>query len=268
MNSKPSFPIPGNAPRAVAPTAAALLLGALALVPAAAQGQGASDNFDDGNDTGWTRYEPLAGFGAGGTYAFPGGAYGIGAGGSPAPGLVGPGRAGSFRLDASLSDFTLTFDLVDWGTTPFFAGGFARIKDPGLASTDGYALGFDFSVNRLFISLVTDEAVAKVVVVSEPLTLDPAKDYRLRFDAIGSDFSGRIDELGGSTPLATIFGSDATYSSGAVGLGVVVQSSTAGVGANATFDNFVAVVPEPSGTTLLVVGAGALLGGSARRRRR
>ncbi len=29
------------------------------------------DDFNDGNDLGWTHYEPLAPFGAGGTFTFP-----------------------------------------------------------------------------------------------------------------------------------------------------------------------------------------------------
>src|SRR2546430_9566807 len=54
-----------------------------------------SDNFDDGNDGGWTRYDPLAPFGAPATFSFPNGGYRIQAPASPDPVVLGTGRAGS-----------------------------------------------------------------------------------------------------------------------------------------------------------------------------
>src|SRR5258708_1996342 len=61
-----------------------------------------SDNFNDGNDTGWTHFEPLAPFGAPGTFSFPNADYRIQATASP-DAMLGPGRAGSLRQDASTS---------------------------------------------------------------------------------------------------------------------------------------------------------------------
>ena len=64
---------------------------------AAAAGQ--FDDFNSGQDADWTHYEPLAGFGAGGSYSFPNEGYRIVAAISPAPAALGPARAGSLRVD-------------------------------------------------------------------------------------------------------------------------------------------------------------------------
>src|SRR4051812_26011423 len=83
----------------------ALLLG----LSSAARGQ--SDDFDDGDDAGWTRYDPLAAVGAAGQWTFPGGAYRIRAAVSPDPGALGPSRVGSLRQDQSYTDFRAAIDL-------------------------------------------------------------------------------------------------------------------------------------------------------------
>src|SRR5262249_36264177 len=61
------------------------------------------DDFNDGNDDGWTRYSPLAPFGAPGTFSFPSGGYRIQAAPSPDLAALGPGRAGSARPEIDLA---------------------------------------------------------------------------------------------------------------------------------------------------------------------
>src|SRR5688572_26097651 len=97
-----------------------------------AMGQSIFDDFNDGNDNGWTRISPLGGFGAAGTYSFPGGnSYQIFAPVSPQFNPLGPGRAASFRMDLTYTNFYQTVDLVNWDTTKnsMVMGMLARAKD-------------------------------------------------------------------------------------------------------------------------------------------
>lgn len=243
-------------------------LGLLGSLPAVSFGAGFSEDFNNGAASlaNWTAYSPLTAFGAPAASSVVSGALKIEASGSPAPALIGPGRGGSFRLDETFGDFSISYDIVSWSTAPFFAGAFVRASDLGLGTTDAYAAGFDFSGNRLFISRIENENVAQVVAVSEAVTLDPAKTYRLSFTGIGSEFTGYITENGSGNVLAAIAGVDGAYASGVVGLGLAVQSFDPGIGATVTFDNVVATVPEPSITAL--VGLGALSLGMLRRARK
>lgn len=238
----------------------------LAVLAGVSTGQSQSDDFNDGNDTGWTRYDPLAGFGAPATFSFPGGnSYRIQAGVSPNPGLLGPGRAGSVRADQTYTDFSASFDLVDWDNAQDQAFGLlARISQPGLGTTDGYA--FTYSTDgSIDISRILDEAPSGVATAS--VTLNPANDYRFVFTGSGSSLSGAVFDLANlSTPLATINGTDATYAGGILGLIVFDNSGTGAP--DATFDNYAAVVPEPSTIALLSIGGLGLLSFATRRRAR
>jgi hypothetical protein len=240
-------------------------IGACVALAFSAAAQNFQADFNAGNDTGWSRYAPLSGFGVTPTFSFPSGAYRIETPGSPLPGVIGPGRAGSFRSDLNVSDFSIGYDLAAWGTTPEFAGAFARVSNVGLGTLNGYALGFDFSVKRLFISVVAGENVTKVISASEAaVTLDPLKTYRLQFSGTGASFTGNLIDPSNGTVLSSISGSDSTYASGIVGLGVAAQTPTAGVGAGATFDN-VSVTPEPGTWALLGTGI-AVIGCLSRKR--
>lgn len=91
----------------------AALVAVLCLSPSA-PAQVFTDNFNSGTDTGWTRYQPLAPFGAPGTWSFPSGGYRIQA--ATSGNTANPGRAGSVRTDASLNytNFFVAADLVNW----------------------------------------------------------------------------------------------------------------------------------------------------------
>jgi hypothetical protein len=107
-----------------------------------------SDDFNDGNDIGWRRNDPISEIG--GTYAqhfLTNGAYRIRALASPAPGTggVGPGRAGSLRTNITYTNFYASVDLVNWDTNlTQSVGMISHIRDVGLGKTDGYALTFNF----------------------------------------------------------------------------------------------------------------------------
>ncbi len=241
----------------------ASVLVAVVLLSVAPLARGQTDDFNDNNDTGWMRYSPLAPLGAGATYTFPDGGYRINAPPSPAPAAAGPGRAGSF-LGGPYSQFYAAVDIVNWnnGIDQAF-GMLARVTTPGAGTTNGYAFTYTTQGPSIDISRVTGEAPTGVAALNLTTPLDPAQDYRFVFTGEGTVLTGSVYSLSDlTTPIATITGADAVYSSGVTGLVVFDNASATQpqVGADATFDNFVAaVVPEPgSAGVLLVLGAWAL----------
>jgi len=230
----------------------------LALAPLA---RAQTDDFNDGNDTGWTRYSPLAPV-APGQFSFPDGGYRIVAPGSPDPANFGPGRAGSFRNDASYSRFYAAVDIIDWDDTLDQSFGLLARIDPasvvGPGMLDGYAFTYSNRGPSIDISKVTNEEPDEVAAMA--LTLAPGGDYRLVFEGNGDELRGAVYALTDlATPLGQISGIDNAYGSGIGGL-VVFDNGSGTTGANATFDNYSAgVVPEPGSVgALLLLSAGAL----------
>ena len=224
-----------------------------------------SDDFSSGDDAPWTRFQPLAPFGSPGTYSFPAGAYRIQAATpSPDAATLGPARAGSLRNDASITTGVITWDLVDWDDSlSQIAGGLARIREVGIGTTDGY--GLVYGNGDLDLLRFDNEAVAAEVAPTVAVELDPMKDYRFVFSLDGDSLMGQIFDLAApGVVVASISGIDGTYASGVTGL-LVANSSPSGNGtADATFDNFNVVIPEPTSVTLALLGFAALL---LRRRR-
>ncbi len=216
------------------------------------------DGFDAGNDDAWTHYEPLAAFGAPGTYTFPNGAYRIQASPSPDPATLGPGRAGSLRPDLNIAgNFLDSIDILNWDNSQNQSFGvLGRISNPGLGTTTGYA--FTYSTGGLLaISRINNDHLA--VLGSKPILLDPAKGYHLEFFGTGIGLGGELFELlpgGGRQGLTSIGVIESTYDRGVTGLEVF---SNAGSGtADATFDNYIAFsfIPEPSTWSLMALGLG------------
>jgi hypothetical protein len=246
----------------------ASVLAAVVVLSVAPLARGQTDNFNDGNDAGWTRYSPLAPFGAGATYTFPDGGYRINAPPSPNAAAAGPGRAGSFRPDANYSQFYASVDIVNWNNALDQAFGMlARVVTPGAGTTNGYAFTYSTQGPSIDISRVTGEVPTGVAALNLTTPLNPGEDYRFVFTGEGTVLTGSVYSLSDlTTPVATVTGADAVYSTGITGLVVFDNTSATGVqvGADATFDNFVAaVVPEPSSAGVLL-----LLGAWALRRRR
>jgi hypothetical protein len=224
-----------------------------------------SDNFDSGTDSGWTRYDPLAAFGAPASFTFPNGGYRIQAPASPNPGTLGQARAGSIRADGTYGTFSISVDLVDWNNSLNQAFGIlGRTSTVGLGTTKGYAFNYNATAHQLQINRVNNEAATTIGQVS--LTLDPTHDYRFVFTGDGSSLSGQVFDVAAlSTSLATVSATDATFSSG--NTGVFVFDRTGPGTADATFDNFVAAVPEPSTIGLVLCGLAGLLAPRTRRLR-
>lgn len=211
-----------------------------------------SDDFNDGDDAGWDRYDPLVAVGASASgFTFPNGGYRLEASVSPNEGAFGPGRAASFRPDGVFSLFHVEVDVVNWEATLEQAfGSLARISSIGLGSTDGYGLIYTTGSTNFQLGRIDDENFTTLASVG--LTLSPASDYRFIFDGTDENLTGFLYDLADlSTPLATLNATDFAYASGVTGV-LVAADGNPGT-ADATFDNFSAV-PEPSAAALLIAG--------------
>ncbi len=219
-----------------------------------------SDDFNDGDDTGWTRFNPFAPFGAPAQFSFPGGAYRIQAALSPAPSQLGPARAGSLRSDVVYTNFYIAVDVIDWDDTVRQAFGIlARVNNFGLGTTTGYAFTYErgagvtmTSGDTDLSSIVCEPGVSCEIPVGiqtgpSSIHLDSAKDYRFVFVGRGPILEGRIYELPDTlNPILTIIGSDNTYESGYAGLVIYDNSGDdIGIRPDVTFDNYFATDVEP-----------------------
>lgn len=243
---------------------AALLLAASACMPGSALGQ--SDDFNDGNDTGWTRLNlSSAGLPASFcVYSFPddgagGKAYRIKALPPPAEyaPVVGPARAFSYRAE-NYTRLQIAVDLVNWDKTVNQALGLLVRADPiELGYTEGYALNFTPSDSTLQISEVTYETPNNLDVAPAPL--DPAiARYRLVFTAYGENLLGQVFALPDvANPVASVAAVDYLHVSGKAGVFVFSNvGSSAWADAKSytdtTFDNYAASVP-PDGSLRAVI---------------
>jgi hypothetical protein len=225
-----------------------------------------TDDFNDNNDLGWTRYDPIGSHPQipdQATFTVANGAYRIQTAASPLPSTVGPARAGAIRTNVSYTDFYATVDLVDWDETlQQSVGILARIKDPGLGTTDGYVLTYNFRGQDIDITRFTDEDPdgGNLALSGEDnLILEKGKKYRLVFWGKGTELGARVYDLANlDTPLVDCVGSDSTYPSGFLGLLVYDNSSAATMRTDATFDNYFAVTEEPPKLQIVDLGFGLL----------
>jgi hypothetical protein len=248
------------------------LAAVVVIVPSAPAQITITDDFNDGNDAGWTRYDPIGGLL--GTppsqFTFPAGGYRIQASQSALPGTIGQGRAGSFRQDAgaTYTDFFVSTDVVNWSTTlnqGFGLGG--RISSPGLQSTDGYLFLYypAAATPGVEILRITDEQPAPALAQGA-VTLTLGNQYRFEFSGVGALLTGQIFDVTNPTvPLVTVSANDTTWASGFSGLSSVAASATGS--SDTTFDNyFSAVSPIPEPGSLALAGIAAA-GWMVRRRR-
>lgn len=216
------------------------------------QAQSIADDFNDGNDTGWSHYDTIGthpAFPDQGTWAFPNGGYRMQTGASPAPSVVGPARIGSLRSQV-YSDFYIAVDVVNWDDTIDQSfGPFARLTDIGLGTTKGYVMTYQVGSKDIDITRVTGEAAERSVRQNGDgnITLDPGKSYRLVFIGKGALLIARVYDLSDLVnPLVEISGTDTeAYPSGVNGLLVYDNSDTADSTADATFDNYFEADIEP-----------------------
>ncbi len=222
-----------------------------------------SDDFNDGNDAGWTRYDTIGShpaFPDQGTWTFPSSGYRLQAAASPAPGAVGPARIGSLRPEV-YSDFYIAVDVLSWDESLDQSfGPFARLTDVGLGTTKGYVMTYQVRGKDIDISRITGEAAERSVVSGgNDVTLVPGKSYRFAFIGKGALLTARVYELPDTTtPIVEVSGTDTEpYTSGVTGLLVYDNSSTASAPADATFDNYFTSDVEPPRIKMMNLDFGA-----------
>ncbi len=209
-----------------------------------------SDDFNDGNDVGWTRYNPLGPLGGSASYGFPSGAYRITAPASPSPELLGPARAGSLFPAATFRRARVEVDLFGWlPTLTQSAGVFARAAELGLGTTTGYTYNYNVLSGFHQINLVLRENAARVVNESI-FRLNSEHRYRMIFTATDNRFLGRLYSSTNSlVPIHSLFGTDDTLTAGQSGVFVFAIDPLARL--DARFDNYVASTPDKVRATIL-----------------
>lgn len=217
-----------------------------------------TDDFNDGNDDGWTRLDSLASAVDLGLvpqpiappveWTFPDGGYRILAA-APVIGDLGPARAFSYRGDATLTRFYVSVDLLDWRDDLDQACGFlVRASNVMLGSTTGYVVNYnsrqdigDEPRGEFQINKVTGEAEDGTLAAAE-IKLQPGRSYRMAALFDGTSLEGFIYDLEDlSHPVTHIAGEDGSYPSGHVGLFCFYRGDNETDSANisdVTFDNF------------------------------
>ncbi|MEW6157257.1 MAG: hypothetical protein AB1813_07475 [Verrucomicrobiota bacterium] len=230
---------PRNETRSRGRLLAALAFALLGAKVACAQ----TDDFNDGNDAGWSRYDPLAAFGAPARFTFPNGGYRLEAPASPNPELVGPARAGSLRSGVNYTRFQAAVDIVNWNQSIRQAFGLAgRLTTPGLGTTSGYTFNYNPVSGFLQINLVQNETPVRALH-ELPNPLNPEHDYRMVFTGGANFLLGQIFSLTNlSLPLISVYALDETTHPQGIA-GVFVFSLEGNGTADATFDNYAASVP-------------------------
>ncbi len=241
------------------------------------------DDFNDGNDTGWTHYNPVAGS----AYAYPA-MVGSGAYQMTSPvGVISatnpdPGRIGSFRMDEPVrTKFHVEADLLNWSEDKGqYMGVEARVQSPIPTNGNfpgGYALVLRVSANGLrsddqllILKINTGTTAPEVLNTAyqgsnlqhESVTWPApgAGGYRLVFWSDGSFLKAQIIEKNTGLPLKFYDGVSAmtnmlvvpdpgAYPSGKSGLFSYVRiASNAAQGVDPTFDNFYSGTDAPDTT--------------------
>lgn len=217
--------------------------------------QNLSDDFSDGNDAGWNRYEPFAPLGIRGTFAIEGGAYRFSHGPSPLP-SVAPAIVGGFQDAPDWSDFDIEAEVSGWSTGAGASAGIvvaARTSRNADGTVNAYGLslspspttvqpgGTVFPEPGLTIDVIESSKPARASLALATLPpLDPSRWYVLRFRGFGPLLQGEVRERGSSQVLARVVAQDTGRYSGGFGLVAYDRAALAGSannGVSALFDN-------------------------------
>jgi hypothetical protein len=237
--------------------AGVLIVLALGIAPnSASHGQAPFfDDFNDGNDAGWTHYDVLQPFGFPGQFTFPNGnSYSIESPQNYSVLQIQRGRVGAIVNTPSYSDFRITHDIIDWHDgREYVFGPIARAAQPGLGTTDGYLLLLHATDHDFALYRVENEDPGDAIGGVEEIEMPADRDFRVVFTGQGTQLSGLVyDRANLQTPLGG-FTTDVAganpYTNGQVGL-IVAQADDPddtppppGPPYAATFDNYRVTVP-------------------------
>ncbi|MCP4848512.1 MAG: hypothetical protein GY899_11260 [Verrucomicrobiaceae bacterium] len=209
------------------------------------------DNFDDGNDNGWSHFDPIS-LAIGSSWVVfdaSSNALNIKAAGQNLNPALGPSRGAAFQQNI-YSDFWVSVDIVDWDPAQRQAIGIlARIQpNPSLGDAHGYLLSYQPQENDIQITRLVGEQPAGYIGDDPELSPRPQPDegVRLIFTGTGNTLTGRAYSI--SDPdvlLAESSGTDDSFTEGISGVLAFDFSPSANSPINATFDNYVAGAEEP-----------------------
>ncbi len=236
--------------------ALAPMLFAMGITPAVAD---FSDDFSSGNLNAYLVYNPLQAFGTPATYTFVAGGIQLQAPQSALPSALGPGRGGLFIAGQSYSNVSVSYDILSASsTTPEYAGAFVQANELSIGKLSAFTVGIDYSANAFLISkVVGEQALGPIASTasSAPLALIPGNVLHVDYTYVNGEQSATLTDKTQGKVLATVYGTDSSFVAGSVGLGVAIQSGTAGLVGSATFGQLsVTAVPEPSTWALTGVG--------------
>ena len=240
--------------------AVAPMLFAMGITPAVAD---FSDDFSSGNLNAYVLYNPLQAFGTPATYTFVTGGLQLQAPQSVLPSALGPGRGGLFIAGQAHANFSVSYDILSAANkTPQYAGAFVQANNLSLGNLTAFTVGVDYSAGSFLIGKVVGEQFLGSIsptANSGPLTLIPGDVLHVDYTYVNGDQSATLTDKTSGKVLATIYGTDSSFTAGSVGLGVAIQSSSAELVGSATFGHLsVTSVPEPSTWALAAVGLAGL----------
>ena len=223
-----------------------LYLGIMSLMAISLQSQ--SDDFDDGNDDGWTKVNTLAGQGVPASWGFPNGnSYSIAMEGHGIEPL-GPPRAGSFIQDVTYENFYIAVDINFDSSIDQNMGVLARVKEPGLATLDGYGAVYNprdaDPGGRLYILRIDDEA--GIVMAEADIEEAFSENLRIVFRGKGRELKTELytkEDLLNPIAATEVFEAGEFFETGF--LGVFSVSDDVSVPIDVTFDNYIAAEEEP-----------------------
>lgn len=195
------------------------------------------DDFNDGDDEGWTRLNPLSQLGGTADFSFPEGRrYRLQSGASPNPEAFGQSRVGSLREEALFSAFRIAIDLVS--ADPALEqdlGILARVTSPGLQTLDGYSVTIDTDESRIYLSRIDNEAGENLG--RSDFSYDPDQSYRLVLHGFETRLLGELFEWPDlENPVTIVEAEDTTYAEGMSG--IFGNAGQASGRVDGTFDNF------------------------------
>lgn len=202
--------------------------------------QGQTDDFDDGNDEGWSRLD-FVGQALGSSYGLfqvQSGQYRLSSLAPPEPG-VGVARVASYRPDKGYGTFLNVVDAVSWNQALDQTFGLlGRIQgNPQPGTLSGYSLTYRPQTRVLAINRLDGE-VAHPLASSE-VSLPPGDSYRFVFSGMGRALTAAVYNLNAPLqPLATLSAEDGAFWAGYGGLLAVAEVPDGAV--NVTFDSYAA----------------------------
>ncbi len=237
-------------------------LGAFLLIMLLPAAKAQEDDFNDGNDTGWTRFTPLGNLAAA-TFNVTGGIYNLAC--TPSTNTAaGPSRCAALRQEISYGTFCTMVDIVNFNASEETSMGIiARIQPgPSLGTVKAYTFTYQSESGDVEINRTTNETPTNLSGTIK-VSLQPGTAYRMIFFGLGSRLEGRIYEKSNfSTPLVTAIATDTTYASGTAGVFIFSNGNTR---CSASFDNYSANNGTSPPLSIATDGSGLTLSWDAAR---